>query len=340
MTLEATTETGEIIKVPVKFKHYMIEEMIGSGSSSVVCKIKEIYMNIDYAAKVVNRKTLIGSNTMQYFERELRLLQGINHPNIIKIVDIVYLEDVIVVVMDYCKNGDLLNYLIKHERIEPDLQRQIFFQIVSAVAFIHSKGYSHRDIKPENIFLDANLNVKLGDFGLSIESKENKLNSTLCGTIYYSAPEVLKGNEYDGRKADIWSLGVVLFCLVNRFLPWDDNEQVALEDILAGKYEQPFYTPKFVSEIIKNCLDLNPPDRPTATELLYSDYLRPETERLMQLTKNRTSPTRLPRPGNAFGNTFSNGNISKAGRFLMRPIKVTKSDFRRLSKEICTSNLA
>ena len=99
-------------------------------------------------------------------------------------------------------------------------------------------GIAHRDIKPENLLLDEQKNLKIVDFGLSNTFKQNEKLVTACGSPCYAAPELIKGLEYVGQKADIWSAGVVLFCLVCGHLPFEDqNTQSLYQKILSASYQ-------------------------------------------------------------------------------------------------------
>lgn len=126
--------------------------------------------------------------------------------------------------METNSGDELYNYLSHHGPIEPSMVQKIFTQLVGAVSYVHSKSCVHRDLKLENILLDKNENVKLCDFGFTreYEGKSSYLQ-TWCGTVCYSAPEMLKGEKYAGEKVDVWSLGVILYALLCGELPFDEE---------------------------------------------------------------------------------------------------------------------
>jgi 5'-AMP-activated protein kinase catalytic alpha subunit len=99
----------------------------------------------------------------------------------------------------------------------------MFAQILSGIEYIHKLGVVHRDLKPENLLLDHNNNVKLVDFGLSNLYAEGEKLKTACGSPCYAAPEMIRGELYDGLGADIWSSGVILYAMVCGFLPFEDQ---------------------------------------------------------------------------------------------------------------------
>ncbi|OHT13568.1 CAMK family protein kinase [Tritrichomonas foetus] len=327
MTMLEVTEHGAEVRIPLNFKQYTMEKVIGVGALSVVCLVRDTILNQRYAAKIVNRQTLVDYNCMKYFEREIRLMQSINHPNIIHVVEIVYLTDVIVVVMDYCANGDLLTFLIQKGRLLPNLQKRLFFQIANAVNYLHSKNYAHRDLKLENIFIDSNCNAKLGDFGLTIETNDNSLLSTFCGTMYYAAPEVLMLQKYDGKKSDIWSLGIVLYSMSTGTLPWSaTTPNDVKEEVCKGEYLLPESIPRYVAQIIEGCLRVNPADRICIKDILNSPWLKQEVEQARKLA--RAPATRsLNTPHFAISNSQS---LKTTGKLLTRPVRMVNSEIQKL----------
>ncbi|OHS98536.1 CAMK family protein kinase [Tritrichomonas foetus] len=325
--IEETTDSGEQISIPLQFTHYKYEKTIGAGASAVVILVSDSIFGNKLAAKVVSRKMLIEENRIEYFERELRLLQRIKHPNIIAVNDIVYLPEIIIIVQEFCENGDLLAFIANHGTLNLSLTRKLFYQLVCAVDYLHSKGIAHRDLKPENIFIDINCNIKLGDFGLSHEIRNNSLLSTLCGTLYYSAPEVISHNNYDGTKADIWSLGILLFCMINGTLPWvgTNPDEIAKEISLADlKIPQDF--PIFLEEIVRKCTRLCPEERPTTLGILESKWLSQEhsqAQRCRSLSSKAeiapsTSSKQLPSQF-LFGKRLNAGNMP-SNMFLKKSI--------------------
>ncbi|XP_056298298.1 serine/threonine-protein kinase MARK2 isoform X5 [Pseudoliparis swirei] len=140
--------------------------------------------------------------------------------------------------------------------------RAKFRQIVSAVQYCHQKCIVHRDLKAENLLLDADMNIKIADFGFSNEfTMGNKLD-TFCGSPPYAAPELFQGKKYDGPEVDVWSLGVILYTLVSGSLPFDgQNLKELRERVLRGKYRIPFYMSTDCENLLKKFLILNPSKR-------------------------------------------------------------------------------
>lgn len=175
--------------------------------------------------------------------------------------------------------------------------KRIFSQLVGAVAYVHSKQCVHRDLKLENILLDKHENVKLCDFGFTreYEGKASYLQ-TFCGTICYSAPEMLKGEKYAGEKVDVWSLGIILYALLAGELPYDDDDdQITKRRILT---EDPIYNDKFTDEakaLINLLLSKRPLIRPSLEDILSHPFLSEHApEQLAILKIPQPSPFTTP----------------------------------------------
>jgi 5'-AMP-activated protein kinase catalytic alpha subunit len=168
--------------------------------------------------------------------------------------------------MEYCKLGELFDYIVKYKRLSEDESANFFYQLINGVEYIHSQGIAHRDLKPENLLLTEDKTLKIIDFGLSHEFEEEEFLKTKCGSPSYAAPEIISKPNYNGFKIDIWCCGIILYAMLCGYLPFDgdddaENNNVKLfQNILECEPE----LPDFLSNISKNlimCI-LNPdPDR-------------------------------------------------------------------------------
>ncbi|XP_031193675.1 serine/threonine-protein kinase MARK1-like [Mastomys coucha] len=155
--------------------------------------------------------------------------------------------------------GEVFDYLVAHGRMKEKEARAKFRQIVSAVQYCHQKCIVHRDLKAENLLLDADMNIKIADFGFSNEFTVGNKLDTFCGSPPYAAPELFQGKKYDGPEVDVWSLGVILYTLVSGSLPFDgQNLKELRERVLRGKYRIPFYMSTDCENLLKKLLVLNP----------------------------------------------------------------------------------
>lgn len=168
--------------------------------------------------------------------------------------------------------------------------QKIFTQLVGAVSYVHSKSCVHRDLKLENILLDKNENVKLCDFGFTREY-EGHLSylRTFCGTVCYSAPEMLKGEKYAGEKVDVWSLGIILYALLVGELPFDeDDDMVTKHKILSSEPTYPAAIPGEAKTLITQMLSKRPLVRPSLAEILTNPFLAdhaPQQQAILKLTQ-------------------------------------------------------
>jgi serine/threonine protein kinase len=175
--------------------------------------------------------------------------------------------------MEYCAHGDLFTYVVEQGLLAEHEARSLFSQILHAVHFIHARGIAHRDLKPENIFLDESNNVKLGDFGLCHIVGHQTLLTTPCGSPLYAPPEVIGKEPYDGRIADVWSLGVLLFTMVTGTLPWSKSNQIALlKEISRGRIEIPTTLSPLPQEVLVGMLQRNPEQRSTVQQVIDSPW--------------------------------------------------------------------
>lgn len=188
---------------------------------------------------------------------------------------------------------ELYDYLLRHGKLPVDKVQKSFTQLVGAVAYVHQQRCVHRDLKLENILLDKHENVKLLDFGFAreYEGKTNYLQ-TFCGTICYSAPEMLKGEKYAGEKVDVWSLGIILYALLCGELPFDDDDDdTTRRKILSEEPSYPDHIPPDALSLLKQLLSKRPFPRPSLTDILNHPFLSehaPEQQAI--LSKERLEP--------------------------------------------------
>ncbi|XP_038609312.1 LOW QUALITY PROTEIN: serine/threonine-protein kinase SIK3 [Tachyglossus aculeatus] len=184
------------------------------------------------------------------------------HPHIIRLHQVMETERMIYLVTEYASGGEIFDHLVAHGRMAEKEARRKFKQIVAAVHFCHCRNIVHRDLKAENLLLDANLNIKIADFGFSNIFTPGQLLKTWCGSPPYAAPELFEGKEYDGPKVDIWSLGVVLYVLVCGALPFDGSTLQNLRArVLSGKFRIPFFMSTECEHLIRHMLVLDPSKR-------------------------------------------------------------------------------
>ncbi|CAF3481016.1 unnamed protein product, partial [Fusarium graminearum] len=202
-------------------------------------------------------------------EREVAILKLIEHPHIMKIYDIWENRSEVYLILEYIDQGDLFTFINMKGRLSEEVSVYFFRQIISAISYCHSFNICHRDLKPENILISANLKIKIADFGMAAlhQTDTHRLN-TACGSPHYAAPELLKNRQYRGDKADLWSMGVILFAMLTATLPFDDPDiRVMMSKTKKGQYEMPDYLSPEAEDLIRRMLQVNPDRRITLKEI-------------------------------------------------------------------------
>ncbi|KAH8860264.1 Serine/threonine-protein kinase par-1 [Schistosoma japonicum] len=242
---------------------YRFIRTIGKGNFAKVKLASHVITGQQVAIKIIDKTQLSPSSRQKLF-REVRLMKLLDHPNIVKLFEIIDNDKILYLVMEYASGGEVFDYLVAHGRMKEKEARAKFRQIVSAVQYCHQKHIIHRDLKAENLLLDVDMNIKLADFGFSNEFSPGTKLDTFCGSPPYAAPELFQGKKYDGPEVDVWSLGVILYTLVSGSLPFDGQTLRELrERVLRGKYRIPFYMSTDCESLLKKMLVLNPSKRYT-----------------------------------------------------------------------------
>jgi len=249
---------------------YRLLKTIGKGNFAKVKLAKHIPTGKEVAIKIID-KTQLNPGSLQKLFREVRIMKTLDHPNIVKLFQVIETEKTLYLVMEYASGGEVFDYLVLHGRMKEKEARAKFRQIVSAVQYCHQKKIIHRDLKAENLLLDSEMNIKIADFGFSNEFVPGNKLDTFCGSPPYAAPELFQGKKYDGPEVDVWSLGVILYTLVSGSLPFDGSTLRELrERVLRGKYRIPFYMSTDCENLLKKFLVLNPTRR-ASLEVIMKD---------------------------------------------------------------------
>ncbi|KAI1200997.1 hypothetical protein F5X97DRAFT_291854 [Nemania serpens] len=262
--------------------NYSLGKLIGKGSFG---KVYLAHHKLTNGSKVVLKSA---NKDDVNLAREIHHHRQFVHPHIARLYEVMVTESLVWLVLEYCPGDELYNYLLKHGPLPVDKVQKTFTQLVGAVSYVHQQSCVHRDLKLENILLDKYENVKLVDFGFTreYEGKSNYLQ-TFCGTICYSAPEMLKGEKYAGEKVDVWSLGVILYALLCGELPFDDDDDnVTRTKILSEEPKYRSHLPSDAVALIKLLLSKRPLLRPTLPDILSNPFLAehaPQQQAILKL---------------------------------------------------------
>uniref|UniRef100_A0A8C9V3A0 BR serine/threonine kinase 2 n=1 Tax=Scleropages formosus TaxID=113540 RepID=A0A8C9V3A0_SCLFO len=244
---------------------YRLEKTLGKGQTGLVKLGVHCVTCQKVAVKIVNREKLSESVLMKV-EREIAILKLIEHPHVLKLHDVYENKKYLYLVLEHVSGGELFDYLVKKGRLTPKEARKFFRQIISALDFCHSHSICHRDLKPENLLLDEKNNIRIADFGMASLQVGDSLLETSCGSPHYACPEVIRGEKYDGRKADVWSCGVILFALLVGALPFDDdNLRNLLEKVKLGVFHMPHFIPPDCQNLLRGMIEVDATKRLTVS---------------------------------------------------------------------------
>ena len=256
-------------KIVNQIGNYTLGIELGSGAFGKVVLGKHIITGESVAIKILDKEILKKTpDNYELVKKEMSILKLVKHKYIIQLYEILQTPKYIFIVMEYCEGKDFMDYILSKNYLPESEALKYFQQLINALFYLHSQNIAHRDIKIDNILLDYNKNLKLIDFGLSTKYKENKLLDQPCGTIVYSAPEVLEGKLYHGMLADIWSCGIVLYGMLFGYLPFsEEDDSINKKNIIEGKYQIPDNISNCAKNLLKHMLDINPMTRYTLKEI-------------------------------------------------------------------------
>ncbi|KAD6794982.1 hypothetical protein R6Q59_021112 [Mikania micrantha] len=256
---------------------YELGRQLGHGTFAKVYHARNMQTSRNVAVKVIGKEKVIKAGMMEQLKREISVMKMVRHPNIVELLEVMASKSKVYFAMELVKGGELFSKIEKG-RLPENVARSYFQQLISAVDFCHSRGVYHRDLKPENLLLDEDGNLKVTDFGLSAFSdhlRQDGLLHTTCGTPAYVAPEVIGKKGYDGAKADIWSCGVILYVLLAGFLPFQDENVVAMyRKIYRGDFRCPPWFSSDARRLITKLLDPNPEFRLTISKITESPWFK------------------------------------------------------------------
>ena len=263
-----------------KISHYEIGKVIGKGAYATVKICKNKITQEKFAMKIYEKKILNDNIKKKCILREIEILKKLNHPNIVKLYDTIISDKNILLIQELVNGISLRDFYNKEIRNQKNISEKkykiltiLFKQIFSAFDYIHKKNIFHRDIKLENILLTKNYEIKIIDFGFGLYNPRNYLQKFFCGTPNYMAPEIIMKKEYDCQKADMWSLGILLYKLFCADFPFKGKDEKDLyRHIIKGKYKIKEYVPDLIKIIIDKILRPKPYQRINCDQILQSRW--------------------------------------------------------------------
>ena len=266
----------------VRVGEYELLETIGRGTYSKVKRVKHLPSGERFVAKIVSKAQ---GNVEMEVRVEIAILRRVRHDNVVRLIEILESPNNYYIILEPVLGGDMCDAIMASDGKGIALQRtrKLFAQLIQGVAACHAVGVAHRDLKPENLLLTEDGNLKISDFGLSRlhrhsqhEAQPHEYAKTLTGTLAYVSPEVLLGH-YDAFKADIWSLGCILYVMCTGRFPFGSATGPALEErIKIGAYEPlPRSVPDEIQDLVRRLICTRPEQRPSLSEIAAHPFVAP-----------------------------------------------------------------
>ncbi|XP_047361273.1 serine/threonine-protein kinase ATG1 isoform X1 [Vespa velutina] len=254
---------------------YDLEETLGRGHFAVVKLARHVFTGEKVAVKVIDKSKLDEISRAHLFQ-EVRCMKLVQHPNVVRLYEVIDTQTKLYLILELGDGGDLYDYIMRHDSgLSEEVARTYFRQIVRAISYCHRLHVVHRDLKPENVvFFEKLGTVKLTDFGFSNRFCPGQKLETSCGSLAYSAPEILLGDSYDAPAVDVWSLGVILYMLVCGQAPFQEaNDSETLTMIMDCKYSIPAHVSEDCKRLIARMLVREPEGRASLEEIASDTWL-------------------------------------------------------------------
>ena len=258
---------------------YIITSELGIGSyASVKLGIHKETKN-KFAIKIYD-KNLINDEDKKYtIKNEIFILNQLDNENVMKLYDVIETNRYLYLIMEYINGISLLEFIQKQKnhRIEENICKDLFYQIVKGILYCQNENICHRDIKLENILIVNNKIIKIIDFGFAIKCDRNEYQEFFCGTVYYMPPEIVNKQKYIPFYSDIWSLGVLLYAMIFGDFPFRANKQDKLFELIT-EGDLIFPDDIEVSDKVKNLLSkiivIKPSKRISLEEILNDPWFQ------------------------------------------------------------------
>ncbi|KAF8083838.1 hypothetical protein N665_0749s0002 [Sinapis alba] len=249
-------EDNNLLKSIVTMEEYEAKSKLSESSTSTVWLAKHMLTGEEAVMKCFDLSKL-NHNLRSCLHTELDFLSSVDHPNIIRLLQVLQEKDLLIMILEYCDGGTLSSYIKRHGRVEERIARRFMKQIGAGLEIIHDNHIIHRDLKPENILLAGSGDesvLKIADFSLSRKLLPGKYLETVCGSPFYMAPEVLQFQRYN-EKADMWSVGAILFELLHGYPPFSGRNNVQVLRNIKSSLSLPF-SRLIVQQLHPDCIDV------------------------------------------------------------------------------------
>ena len=294
-TAPATPTPAVAFKSILNSRGYVLGKTLGTGTYGKVKFAHSLRLRHPVAVKIVSRKVAKDVH-LKFLPRELDALRSLKHKNIIQLIEVLETQDHVYIVMELAEGGDLLDYINKKRFLDDEDAKGLFHDLVDGLVECHRLRFVHRDLKCENMLLSKNYRLKISDFGFARRFTDTQKLQTYCGSYAYAAPEIIVGEPYLGRMADIWSIGVILYAMVCGKLPFKDKDAKTLLSDVASKLHFPSRIDDKCKDLIKGILKYNPQDRLTLEEIKSHPWMSRTAGKKLQPVGSKPIPSDSPPP--------------------------------------------
>lgn len=232
---------------------FEIGKALGKGKFGRVYLAKERSSGFICALKVLHKSELQQGGVQKQVRREIEIQSNLRHPNVLRLYGHFHDSKRIFLVLEFAGKGELYKHLRKEHRFPEWKAAQYIAQMAAALKYLHKKHVIHRDIKPENILVGIHGEIKISDFGWSVHAPNNR-RQTMCGTLDYLPPEMLKPGKQDNfynEKVDLWSLGVLTYEFLVGEAPFEDTPVMTQRRIARGDMSIPSFVSPEARDLIK-----------------------------------------------------------------------------------------
>lgn len=262
--------------------HYKVLFTLGQGTFGTV----RLAWHLKTEALVAIKTVELSKKTIRGIRAEIAALEKVHHPNIICLFQILTTSRHVNLVTEYIPGGNLFEIIQEDGPLPEEEAQKLFGQVVSAVKYLHCMDLVHQDIKPQNILRDEDGNAKLIDFGLATKCRSGTLLKRQCGTRSCFAPELVVQEPYDGKKSDVWSLGVVLYFINTGHYPFRGSTIKEMEEkITTGTYEIPPHVSGPLENLIHQMLTVSPEMRPSIAEIENHPWVKKSEVKIPTMTE-------------------------------------------------------
>lgn len=254
--LRLTTSIGDILEVPKDFRSYRVLDVVDIGPYTVTLEIVNAESNTKFLGRVMRVPTGDAAE-ITAFKREITQCELLECDYLLKTIEAIYLEYIVIVVIERSYATDLMSMIEENPSMIVVNWKKMTRQICLGIQHLHERGLSHQNLRPENVLVDDNFDIELCNYGLLCEARKQWIATGKCDDLAYLSPEVTRNDNYNGRTADIWALGVLLHLMVTGVAPWDGDDMVALHEEITRGIPTISSISGGAREIIVKCCEVN-----------------------------------------------------------------------------------